>query len=252
MDRKNQFILISKAGLPEAGALAEQLREKGCPVSLTDAAPREFTGDMPGCLVVFSADGLTPDEISAAASRLSPAGGRGRAVVLSSYFSFEDLGGGEGIADVVTVPFDLGTLRDRVMLSLPGDFDPLSDPDNLTVRTAVLLRLLGYKPRRKGFELLRDAVAFTAAEGRDGLSLKDDIYPMLSARYGTGASAAERSVRMLNGSVWSSASPHMIKEIFGTDGFENGIPGSKKIIAALADYVARCSADEIRERLSGE
>jgi len=77
--------------------------------------------------------------------------------------------------------------------------------------TAALLEL-GMNAGRSGFQYIRDSILMLADQ--PSLLVTKDIYPVISARYNTSATAVEKNIRDIIAAVWRDTSPSVLSRYF--------------------------------------
>ena len=245
-------VLISNADDPGAEQLSRLFIANGHEAKLTDLGFAELVSNTPECyMVIASVDSTPSDEIADAVNKLM-SGEFPKAAVLTDCYRYPcDFPVCRDDVSFFQRPFTLLGLYRAVSERVPELPKVLNSREKLSGKIAAALMRLGYKRSSSGFEQLFETVLFVLENPGRGLSLNKEIFPELAEKSGTTVSAVEKSVRMLNKRVWSSAPVSYVEEVFGIKGFPGGsLPGSKKIVSALARFISEYSTEEIEQRLS--
>jgi hypothetical protein len=110
--------------------------------------------------------------------------------------------------------------------------------DGVTVTVSRLLLGLKFNPRLKGFRILRDAVGIAAHFPHGIYSLKRDVYPILSAKYGMPPACLERNMANAVDAAFLNADIDEAERLFGnTISEKSGKPTLKGLIATLIRHI---------------
>lgn len=116
------------------------------------------------------------------------------------------------VAYAMLKPCDMEVLNDRIDDLVTSVCFPLTvTASPHSVVTAALLEL-GMNPSRGGFQYCRDAILMLEKEPH--LRVTKDIYPVVSKRYNTGASAVEKNIRDAIAAAWKTADREMLAKYF--------------------------------------
>lgn len=116
------------------------------------------------------------------------------------------------VAYAMLKPCDMDILTERIDDLVTNICAPLPlSASPYSAVTAVLLEL-GMNPGRGGFQYCRDAILMLEREPH--LRVTKDIYPVISKRYNTGATAVEKNIRDAVSAAWKSADRSILLKYF--------------------------------------
>lgn len=95
---------------------------------------------------------------------------------------------------------------------------------------------MGVPAHVKGYQYLRDAIAFVTEEPNLMGAVTKELYPMVAEKHNTTASRVERAIRHAIELAWDRGNVDMMNRYFGyTINIERGKPTNSEFIAMIAD-----------------
>ena len=137
-------------------------------------------------------------------------------------------------------PFDLDTLENRIRqiseTTETATVSLLPRGNSLEVEITRILHQMGVPAHVKGYQYLRDAIAFVTEEPNLMGAVTKELYPMVAEKHNTTASRVERAIRHAIELAWDRGNVDMMNRYFGyTINIERGKPTNSEFIAMIAD-----------------
>lgn len=102
---------------------------------------------------------------------------------------------------------------------------------------SLYLRNLGVPAYLRGYRYLREAIAMKIEDNRQRY-LTREVYPQIAQKYGTDASAVERSMRHAIEVSWSRADTELVSKVFAYHlARRRSKPANGEYISQVADYI---------------
>ncbi len=240
-------VLISDCSAAESSVLLDTLPDYGYEGEQLSLDVKKYDHDLSGYAGVIFVMREHSEDMLDRADRLFESYRNGFAVLIENYGTMQLSEGRFADALRFERPIIADEILCRVRQKVHGGY--FMRRGTLGTVVSELLYGLGYRRRYSGFTELEESLSYLFRCGAVKYNLNRDIYPYVGRKLMQSVTAVERSIRLINSRVWSSAPECCYTELFGTaDIGGNGLPTNKKLIAALCSYLNRYPADELRRR----